>query len=901
MDLPKLFLSYNSADRTSVIAVQKLLQARGIATFLDRDQLVAGLPWGDALEQGLKDADAVAVFIGHELGGWQKRELWFALDRQVREEKQGQAFPVVPVLLPGADLTAGFLFSNTWVDLRAGLAGSATAESLDALASALKGTSPGPAITVSAAQAAERAAALCPYRGLEVFREEDAAFFAGRQTFASQLLEFTLGKDLVVVVGPSGSGKSSVVQAGLIPLLRRQLPPANTWDTVIFTPGSDPCHRLASALIPLLEPELTETARLAEAEELGRNLAEGRTRVEAVMNRVIEKSKGTGRLLLVADQFEELFTLTPEPRRRPLVESLLGALGNAPFTLLLTLRADFYSQVIGLDRELSDRLAPAQVNIGALTPDELRESITTPARLVGLEFEAGLVERILTDVGSEPGRLPLVEFALTELWQRREGNRLANRAYDEIGGVTGALARRAEAEFAGLRPEEQAAARRLFSRLVRVARPDEAGEDTRQRADLGEADKVAKRVATEFADARLLVTGIEGDATLSVEVAHEALIRNWERLRSWLNQDREFLLWRQRLQAQVEEWHRRGEDAGYLLRGAPLAEAERWLLDRPHDLTSGEQSLIKESIALRNEESHASRRRKRRLFVLSGALIGLIGVLGGAVLLESVQAKRSAARLAESLKAQQVEAQRTDLAGALTVFGTSYGREALETAEGRGLFTSQLEKYLFREYVSVSRAVSLAQRQGVLKSGSDQQAEVLSSMNGDVFLNPRNERRRFLALVAGWDSYAPPWPRLTGAVADARSIDNGLRKAGYPSRLLTNASSAELNEAIDQLLSEAAKDCQTEGPNVGSKPARGFEIVRPIKPCDNELVFLYFAGHGWVSGGTTYVVPGNAGTPETTVNAPGSFFSIEGLRGRIAERAAAQIIVADVSRPLLGR
>ena len=197
--------------------------------------------------------------------------------------------------------------------------------------------------------------------------------------------------------------------------------------------------------------------------------------MEAVINRVIEKSNGTGRLLLVADQFEELFTVTPEPGRRPFAQALLHARGNAPVTVLVTLRADFYSQIITLDRELSDVLAPVQVNIGALTPDELRESITVPARLVGLEFESGLVDRILSDVGSEPGRLPLVEFALTEIWQRREGRRLTNQAYDEIEGVSGALARRAEAEFARLNPEEQTGAQRLFSRLVRWPGPRRQG------------------------------------------------------------------------------------------------------------------------------------------------------------------------------------------------------------------------------------------------------------------------------------------------------------------------------------------------------------------------------------------------------------------------------------------
>jgi hypothetical protein len=557
----QLFLSYNSTDRTSVVAVQKLLQARGINTFLDRDNLVSGLPWPQALEQALRAVNGVAVFIGCELGGWQKREMWFALDRQVREEKEGRPFPVIPVLLHGADLTPSFLFLNTWIDVRRGLDAVFTAEALDAFEQAIKATKP----VVRAAE--YPAAAICPYRGLQIFREEDGAFFARRKTFAKQLLDFTLGKNLVVVVGPSGSGKSSLVQAGLIPLLRREQPPAITWDAVSFTPGGNPFHRLASALIPLLEPELSETARLAEAEKLGRNLAGDEIRVEAVINRVIEKSNGTGRLLLVADQFEELFTNTPEAGQVPFAKALLQARGRAPVTILITLRADFYSQIIALDRELSDVLASAQVNIGALTPDELRESITVPARLVGLEFESGLVDRILSDVGTEPGRLPLVEFALTEIWQRREGRRLTNQAYDEIEGVSGALARRAEAEFAQLNPEEQTGVRRLFSRLVRVARPEEAGEDTRQRAVLSEADTLEKRVANRLADARLLVTGGKaGTGTMSVEVAHEVLIRNWQRLRGWLNEDREFLLWRQRLTGLLAEWERAQESDEAVLR-----------------------------------------------------------------------------------------------------------------------------------------------------------------------------------------------------------------------------------------------------------------------------------------------------------------------------------------------
>src|SRR5262245_52270109 len=177
-DTHDLFLSYHGPDRDAVRTVQQLLEARGIRTFLDRDHLVAGLPWPQALETALRSVRAVAVFLGRaELGTWQKRELWYALERQARAEEGQGAFPVVPVLLPGADPAPGFLFLNTWVDLRRD---PADPEALDGLARAVRG---------EAAARADGRAGLCPYRGLHVFREEDAAFFCGREDVAVPLDE----------------------------------------------------------------------------------------------------------------------------------------------------------------------------------------------------------------------------------------------------------------------------------------------------------------------------------------------------------------------------------------------------------------------------------------------------------------------------------------------------------------------------------------------------------------------------------------------------------------------------------------------------------------------------------------------------------------------------------------
>lgn len=625
-----LFLSYHRSDGEAVLAVQRLLRSRGIGTFLDRDQLVAGMPWPQALEQALRDARAVAVFIGPGgLGLWQKREMGYALDRQVQEEGAGRPFPVIPVLLPGADITAGFLFLNTWVDLRGDLADS------EALALLARGVEGG-----AAAAPLRELEPLCPYRGLHPFREEDAAFFLGREAFSQRLLEAILGRNLVAVVGTSGSGKSSVVQAGVLPLLRRQRPPETTWDSVTFVPGARPFHRLAGALIPLLEPDLPETDRLAEAQKLGELLARGEVTTESVVDRILGKSGGTDRLLVVADQFEELFTLTAEPERQAFLALLLRALDRSPaLTLVMTIRGTFYDSLISASRDLSDRLEQAVVNLGTMTRDELHRAVVEPAKRVGLDFEPGLVKRILDDVGDEPGNLPLLEFALAELWSRRQGKLMTHGAYEEIGGVSGAMAQRADAVFAALSPVQQERAHRLLTRLVRVGDQAEMALATRQRARVSELGEESRDVLRLMADARLLVVGKLGAAgEETAEVAHEALIRHWKRLQEWLDQDREFLLWRRRLQTALTEWERTGRDEGALLRGTPLREAERWHTGRVGDLSPHEQEFITGSSALDTKERTLRERRRKIILAASLGSATVLLVLCSLALVQSLEA-----------------------------------------------------------------------------------------------------------------------------------------------------------------------------------------------------------------------------------------------------------------------
>jgi WD40 repeat protein/KaiC/GvpD/RAD55 family RecA-like ATPase len=600
----EVFLSYHSPDRAALLKIRELLATRGIMTFLDRDNLVAGMPWPQALEGALGQARAVAVFLGaHGIGLWQKREIGYALDRQVSAERDGQAFPVIPVLLPGTDPSPGFLFLNTWIDLRKDIG---DPELIDALARAIRGTAP--------REEPQSALALCPYRGLKPFREEDRGLFFGREAFVPRLLEATLRQRLVAVVGPSGSGKSSVVHAGLFPLLRAQHPPAATWDMVSFVPTDQPFHQLAAALITMLEPELGETDRMAEAKKLGDRLASGEVPLEAVVTRALARSGGTDRLLLVVDQFEDLFNRTGDAERAKLVTALLGAVERAPLTVLITLRASFYGHSIASSPELKRIVERGTVKLEPMSREEMKRAILEPARRVALEFERGLAERILDDLNDEPGNLALLEFALTRLWEKRQGRTLTHAAYDDIKSVKGAIAQRAEEFYLGLSPEQQVQARHVFTRLWAPGGPD-GRQGMRQRARVADLGHDYWPLIKALADARLLVTGSDpASGQDTVEVAHDALIHDWGRLTGWLVEDREFLVWRAKLLQDIAEWEAAGRSDARLMHGSEIEEARKWREKHP-ELPPSLTEFIRHSSALRERELLARVRAQRRLIL----------------------------------------------------------------------------------------------------------------------------------------------------------------------------------------------------------------------------------------------------------------------------------------------
>jgi hypothetical protein len=598
-----VFLSYSRADQAVVEGVAKRLHGLGLQVFLDRWYLAPGCSWPQALERALADCRSVAVALGPSgMGAWQQREQYHALDRQAHTP----GFRVIPVVLPGTeDLALGFLGLNTWVDLRTNLD-----RGVELLAKAVRGEPAG-----GPDDGPDPRAAICPYRGLQPFREEDAAFFCGREAFTATLVERIASHSLIAVVGASGSGKSSVVRAGLVPALRRGADAGRIWDIVVLRPGREPIQALAAALLPP-EPDLDEFDRMAVCRRRARQLASGDVPLPAVVERILERQPGTERVLLVVDQAEELFTLADTGARTRFIDLVLEACTSAPLSVVLTLRGDFYGRALEC-RPLADRLDQGVVNLGPMTSDELGRAIREPAEKVGLEFEDGLVERILADVGSEPGKLPLLEFLLEGLWQRRAQGRLAHSDYDTLGGVAGAIVTRADAEYRRLDPEQRQAARRF---LVRLVAPGEGREDTRAVAEVPKGDPLLTAVVRQFANARLLVTDRnDAGAGELVEVSHEALIRSWTELRRWVDEDREFLRTLRRAKEAKAVWSAEGRSADRLLQpGRPLGEAEELLERRPDFVDPDLLAFIS-----------ASQRRARRTAQLRGLVA--VGALALAV------------------------------------------------------------------------------------------------------------------------------------------------------------------------------------------------------------------------------------------------------------------------------
>jgi WD40 repeat protein len=495
-----------------------------------------------------------------------------------------------------------------------------------------------------------------PYKGLHAFQEADAPDFFGREALIERLLQRMKDDSplsrFLAVVGPSGSGKSSVVKAGLLPALRRgMIPGSHEWYVVEMVPGAHPLEELEIGLIRIAADKPAGLMEQLRRDERG---------LLRAARLVLPSDDAT--LLLILDQFEEIFTLVEnKPEATHFLNSLYAAVTDprSPVRVLLTLRADFYDRPL-MYPDFSELMRQRTEVVLPLSADELARAITSPAERVGARFEPGLVAAMVVDVKDQPGALPLLQYALTELFERRQGRQLTRQSYQAMGSVMGVLGRRADEVYERLTADEQAAAQQLFLRLVTLG---EGVEDTRRRVARAELEALQSpppsgsphlkttnggsgdtdptpvlpiaalragisslpiggfpmgragvgSVLEAFGRARLLA--FDRDPLTrgpTVEVAHEALLREWKRLREWLDASRTEVRLQRLLAAAAAEWVSCGRDASFLLQGARLAQFEGWAATTHLALTQDERAYLQASLEERQHREEAETLRQQQ-------------------------------------------------------------------------------------------------------------------------------------------------------------------------------------------------------------------------------------------------------------------------------------------------
>ena len=467
-----------------------------------------------------------------------------------------------------------------------------------------------------AARQGKSAAVACPYKGLAAYQPEDAHNFFGREALVDDLIRRLKLQRVLVIGGSSGSGKSSLVRAGLIPALHAgAISGSETWPVVLMTPGRDPLGELhfqfASAPPKGRGPPIS-LADLQAHPALARHLGQTDTPAQPVV--------------VCIDQFEELFTLSPAGEPAKMVEALAAMTdpAHSPIRLVIAVRADFYGACAQIPW-LAGCITDNQVLVGPLTEAELRRAITEPARRAGLYLERSLVDAVVGESGSEAGALPLVAHAMVETWIRRRGSTLTFEGFRAAGGVAGAISQTADWTFEHVFDSaEKSASKRLFLRLVA---PGEGTSDTRRIVARSEVDSdpeatVMHRVIERLTAARLLTV-----SNSTVQIAHEALLRTWPRLRDWIEESRDNLRTRQRISRAAEEWKSEGNDPDCLYHGAHLISTLAWVDEHGGQLGSLEHVFVDASAALADRQQAEARakqqRAKRRRNIAIAALAGL--------------------------------------------------------------------------------------------------------------------------------------------------------------------------------------------------------------------------------------------------------------------------------------
>jgi len=622
----QVFLISAPADGAFAMRLQADLQARGILVSSDHLVYVPGATQQDTLRQVVRDAQMALVVVSpHSRSSRTIKERLRIAGMYQRH--------LVFVWAAGNDVAS--VLPETWgrtamIDLVDARETRYTA-ALDEIIAFLKAETPigipeEPTLPVPPGEPRN------PYKGLRAFTRDDAADFFGRDALIEELagtIERFLSAEkptapasrLLTVIGPSGSGKSSVVMAGLLPGLQKSaLPGSEAW---VYLDPVAPGKRPLESLILAFAPRLPERSLQAIRHDLEDDSARG---LHLLATQLV-KRPGV-KVVLMIDQFEELFTQTlSEQERQQFIDLLVAAATepHGPLIVLLTLRADFYDRPMHY-LQLSQLIEAYHTSVLPMNPHELRAVIEQPAVLpdVQLLFEDYLVGDLLFEAQGQAGALPLLEFTLDQLFHLRDGHWLTRKAYQQIGGVKGALAKHAESTYASLPSEEhRRLARALFLRLIDPGVTEQ--DTTRRRASLtelslpdSEQTKIMREVADIFVAARLLMTN-EIAGTTTIEVSHEALIREWTRLAEWLREAREDIHLQQTLSEDVAEWEQRGKPKDRLYRGSPLKEARTW----------AKRSVPSQQEVAFLQASTANRKRSRVVVTAIVLLVLLLSIPAG--------------------------------------------------------------------------------------------------------------------------------------------------------------------------------------------------------------------------------------------------------------------------------
>lgn len=600
------------------------LQSEGFNCWFDKWSLIPGNPWDEAIEEALNDCEVCVVFFGpNGLGPWHREEMRTAIRRRVNE--RNRHFRVLPVILPGALRLAEshlpvFLQGTTWVEFRQSLD---EADAFARLCCGIRGQPPH--YRKSGFVPLEGG---CPYVGLKTFRQEDARLFFGREALVQQALtrlRHRFGTPLehrfLAVIGASGSGKSSLVAAGLVPAIigHEELPDGKNWICVQLRPGANPWESLQVAVASQrrLAGHLAAVDAIAKDEELQSH------RLHLLGRVALHDETENCRLVVFVDQFEEFFTLYRQDQdkdgrmavtRRLFLDNLLypATSRDSRVLVVVAMRADFYDHCAG-DAGLRVAVSENQILVGPMIAGQLREAIVRPAECCGYEIEPPLVDWLLREMERQPEALPFLQHALFRLWEAREGRRLTVAAYAQMGSLEGALNSHAEAVYDSLPSDaDRALARSVLLDLVQLNEGTSYSKRPKRLDQLadGNTAKLHPFIA-RLANAHLVITD-QIDGHTRVELPHEALIRGWRRFREWIEESRELLRQKDRIEHAAGEWNQHGRNEDFLFRGSQLAALESVIADHPIALPQIGKDFLDASLELRARELKEMEESQRR-------------------------------------------------------------------------------------------------------------------------------------------------------------------------------------------------------------------------------------------------------------------------------------------------